>query len=88
MKAQDFMNKLNTQNLNVILCEYPIAADFLANFRLENLSKEIPVSEALKDVNPEILEEFGLDEYDLLQNLSLFLANLTETETSLGRLTN
>ena len=88
MKAQDFMNKLNTQNLNVILCEYPIAADFLANFRLENLSKEIPVSEALKDVNPEILEEFGLDGYDLLQNLSLFLENLTETETSLGRVTS
>ena len=88
MKAQDFMNKLNTQNLNVILCEYPIAADFLANFRLENLSKEIPVSEALKDVNPEILEEFGLDGYDLLQNLSLFLENLTETETSLDRVTS
>ncbi len=88
MKAQDFMNKLNTQSLNLILREYPIAADFLANFRLENLSKEIPVSEALKDVNPEILEEFGLDGYDLLQNLSLFLENLTETETSLDRVTS
>lgn len=85
MKAQDYINKLNTQNLSQILYEYPITADFLANYRIENVSKELSVSEAFSNINPEILEEFGLDSYELLQNLSLFLENLTETESSIHK---
>lgn len=88
MKSQEFINKLNAQNLNQILGEYPIAADFLANFRIEHISKDLPVPEAFNNINPEILEEFGLDSYELLQNLSLFLENLTETETSIHKISS
>jgi ABC-type lipoprotein export system ATPase subunit len=88
MKAQDFINKLNTQNLSQILYEYPITADFLANYRIESISKELPLSEAFNKVSPEILEEFGLDSYELLQNLSLFLENFTETEASLHKVSS
>lgn len=88
MKAQDFIKKLNTQSLNEILYEYPIAADFLANYRLDKLSSELPVLEALKDISPDILEEFGLERYDLLHNLSLFLEKLTETDSTLHKVSS
>lgn len=82
MTVQDFMNLINSQRLGEILQEYPIAADFLANFRLDNISKELPLSQALEEVDDELLGEFGLDRYGVLQNFCAFLETFTQTETS------
>jgi len=82
MKAQDFMTLINSRRLEEILQDYPIAADFLANFRLDNLSKELPLSQALKEEDDEVLAEFGLDRNELLEKFCIFLETFTQTENS------
>ncbi|MBW9150738.1 ATP-binding cassette domain-containing protein [Clostridium estertheticum] len=83
MEIKDFMIRINDQSLENILREYPIGADFLANFRLDNISKELPFCQALEEVDDEILEEFGLNRNDVLQNFCEFLETFTQTETLL-----
>jgi ABC-type lipoprotein export system ATPase subunit len=78
--GQDLMTLLNTKSLAEILELYPVAADFLANFRLERLDLNLTIAEALTLVDEEILEEFGLDRYEVLQNLSAFLETFAERQ--------
>lgn len=79
---QDFMTLINNRRLEELLHDYPIAADFLANFRLDTISKELPMPQALNEADDEVLEEFGLDRNELLQNFCMFLEDFTQTETS------
>lgn len=82
MMMQDFMTLINSRRIKDLLQDYPIAADFLANFRLDAISKELPMSQALAEVDDEVLEEFGLDRNELLQKFCMFLEDFTQTETS------
>jgi ABC-type lipoprotein export system ATPase subunit len=82
MMAKDFRTLINSKSLRDLLEEYPIVADFLANLRLDHVSRELPLSRALEEVDDEILEEFGLDRYGVLQNFCEFLEAFTRTEAS------
>ena len=82
MMMQDFMTLINNRCLEDLLQDYPIAADFLGNFRLDGISKEVPLAEALEEGYDEVLEEFGLDRNELLQSFCMFLETFTQTETS------
>ena len=84
MMVQDFMTLINSRRLKDLLQDYPIAADFLANFRLDTISKELPLCQGLEEADEEVLEEFGLDRNELLQNFCTFLETFTQTETSLS----
>lgn len=84
MPVQDFMTLINSKPLADILLEYPLAADFLANFRLGGIDKELPLSQALEKVDDEILEEFGLDRYAVLQHFCVFLETFTWSETTVA----
>jgi ABC-type lipoprotein export system ATPase subunit len=86
--AKDLMAYLRSRNLDSILEDYPIAADFLDNFRLEAISRTLPLTRALEEVEEEALAEFGLDSYGLLQEFCMFLENFTRGEEFSGKVSS
>jgi len=84
MTRQDYLEMTNRQTLATVLKQYPIALDFLANYRLNDLSKDRPLPEALEEVEDELLEEFGLERDDVVQNFCQFLETFSQTETALN----
>lgn len=80
MIKQDFMTLISTRCLEEVLQEYPIGADFLANFRLDGIPRDVPLLRALEDNEDEVLEEFGLGRSELLEKFCLFLETFTRTE--------
>ncbi|AFA48249.1 ATP-binding cassette domain-containing protein [Acetobacterium woodii] len=88
MKIEDLIILLDSQNLNKVIEDYPITADFLANYRLNAISKDQPIKAALVEVEEEMLEEFGLDRYDLTQQLALFLSAFSQSETAINQVSS
>jgi ABC-type lipoprotein export system ATPase subunit len=84
MTTQDFMKTINNQPMAAVIQQYPIAMDFLANYRLNDIPKDRPLSKGLDQVEDEILEEFGLERDDVVQNFCMFLETFSQTETSLN----
>lgn len=84
MNMQDFMVYINNKNLGDVLLEYPIGSDFLANFRLDAIPKDIPLPLALETVEDEALDEFGLDRYGVLESFHVFLKAFTRPGESSG----
>ena len=83
MITLDFMKTINSQTMAAVMQQYPIAMDFLANYRLNDILKDRPLPKALDQVEDEILEEFGLERDDIVQNFCMFLETFSQTETSL-----
>lgn len=80
MKTQYFRELINQQKLGEIIAVYPIIADFLANYRLDGIPKDQQLYHALREVEDEILEDFGLDRYDVIDHLCVFLVSFTQSE--------
>jgi hypothetical protein len=66
MNTADLITYLKSTNLGRILKDYPIAGDFLANFRLEAISKVLPLPQ-----NPVEGESWEADDLDGFGNLAL-----------------
>jgi len=84
MTIQELMNFVNNRSIGDVIKIYPIAADFLANFRLDSIPKELPLLQAIMEVDEEILKEFGLDRQGILLNFCVFLETFIQNESSLG----
>lgn len=84
MNTKDFVTYVKNKHLGDVLQDYPIAKDFLANFRLEAISKALPLPQALEEVEEETLDEFGLDRYGMLQKFCIFLENFAQAEETSG----
>ncbi|MBC3797883.1 ATP-binding cassette domain-containing protein [Acetobacterium tundrae] len=84
MIKQTYMEIINSQTVAAVIQHYPIADDFLANYRLSSISKGLIFPQALDEVEDEILEEFGLDRDEILQNLCVFLETFSQTEFALN----
>lgn len=84
MMTEELMNLVNQKSLENVIKIYPIAEDFLINFRLNTISKKLPLLQALEEVDEGILSEFGLDRYGVLMNFCGFLETFTKTEASAG----
>lgn len=82
MRAQEFMRLAEQNTLGQMLTDYPIAADFLANMRLMMLDRELPLMAALEAAQPESLEEFGLDAWQMTWQFCEFMALFTEELTA------
>lgn len=80
MTTEELMNYINPKSIEEVIATYPIAADFLANFRLDNISKKHPLLQALEEIDEEILNEFGLDRYGVLLKFCSFIQTFTRTE--------
>lgn len=78
MIEQELIEFIGNKSIEDILQMYPIAADFFANFRLGDISKQMPLFHALDEADEEILSEFGLDRYEIMLNLCTFLETFTQ----------
>lgn len=76
------MELINHQTLEKIIEAYPITSDFLANYRLGHIKKNQPFERALEDIEDELLEDFGMDRYDVKENLCVFLSSFAKSETA------
>lgn len=88
MTGSDFKTLLNCEYLETVIRRYPITLDFLANYRLSDIATDGLLLNALADVEEEILEEFGLEPYDLLLNLAVFLETFSETRATIDGVTS
>lgn len=82
MVMSELMNLVSSRSLEDVLKIYPIAADFLDNFRLNSIPKELPLFKALQKVDDEDLSEFGLDKSGIFMNFCEFLLTFTQAEAS------
>ncbi len=82
MTMDDLETFIGSTPLKDVLRKYPIATDFLANYRLEKLSAEVPLPLALEEADEEVLSEFGIDRYTVLQNFCEFIKTFTRSETA------
>jgi len=80
MTMDDLETFIGSTPLKDVLRKYPIATDFLANYRLDTLSEEVPLSQALQEADEEVLSEFGIDRYTVLQNFCEFIKTFTQSE--------
>lgn len=80
MIIEEVMDFVSSRCLKDVLDVYPIAADFLTNFRLNAISKELPLYNALEEIDEESLSEFGLDKSGVLMNFCAFLETFTQAE--------
>ncbi|MDD3653151.1 MAG: ABC transporter ATP-binding protein [Desulfotomaculaceae bacterium] len=84
MSVKDFINYVRSKNLGDVLQDYPIAKDFLANFRLDGITKALPLPQALATVEEETLDEFGLNREGVLLKFCLFLEDFAQAEEATG----
>jgi ABC-type lipoprotein export system ATPase subunit len=79
---QELINFVNSRSLEDVLKVYPLAEDFLINFRLNTISKKLPLLEAIDKVDEESLTEFGLDKFGILIKFCEFIETFTKDEAS------
>ncbi|WP_199883805.1 ATP-binding cassette domain-containing protein [Anaerosinus massiliensis] len=77
MKYSEF---IRTQTVEKIVDTYPIVQDFFVNYNLHKLPKNLTVVDALDQINPEQLMEFGLDKFSFIIELEKFLGALIDQQ--------
>ncbi|WP_423230590.1 ATP-binding cassette domain-containing protein [Oxobacter pfennigii] len=70
---------INTLPLSELIYRYPLVSDFLANMRINILSKDMAFPEILDTVDETIEEEFGISKIDLPLHLYEFLMTFNDT---------
>lgn len=73
MSSYDFYDEVIGTSLDTLLEKYPLAADYLANHRLSGIDYSKTLPDALCGADPEILEEFGLDNDTVVHHFCSFL---------------
>ncbi|KAF1084213.1 ABC transporter ATP-binding protein YxdL [Sporotomaculum syntrophicum] len=73
MIRKDLLALANDISIEDLLIEHPIVADFLANLRLDNIPKQLPLSLAIEEMDEDILQEFGLDKFGVLLSFCEFM---------------
>lgn len=82
MTVQNFLVRVNSKSLQALLEDYPIAADFLTNYRLDGLPRSLPFPQALDGIDDQILSEFGLDKASFIIKFCEFLNAFSSEENS------
>jgi len=82
MTRQDFLALANDISIAELLLAYPIVADFLVNLRLDTMDRQLPLAQALDEVDQEILTEFGVDKFAVLRSFCEFMETFTPKEAA------
>ncbi|MFA6940960.1 MAG: ATP-binding cassette domain-containing protein [Clostridiaceae bacterium] len=82
MTAQELENFINKRSLEDVIRKYPVAEDFLVNFRLDAIPKKKPLAQALEFIDPDSLNEFGLDRQAVSMNFCVFLETFLRSQAS------
>jgi hypothetical protein len=84
MTANDFLALVCQEKLENILRQYPIAKDFLANYRLEAISGALPFPRPCKRWKTK-RSRIRSGRFGLLQNFCEFLETFSHDEESLSK---
>ena len=82
----DYYDLAENTSLEVLLTEYPLVADFLANLNLDSLNRKLPLAEALEAGDQGWLEELGTDVDQILEDCAEFLETFYETGMTMRNL--
>lgn len=82
MTAQELGNFIKERSLEDVIKKYPVAEDFLVNFRLNDIPKKKPLVQALEFIDQDNLNEFGLDRQAVSMNLCEFLETFLRSQAS------
>ncbi|MBP2134040.1 ABC-type lipoprotein export system ATPase subunit [Methanomicrobium sp. W14] len=82
MSAYGFSDEVTGMTLKALIEKYPLVSDYLANHRLNEIDLSKAFSDALLDVDPDMLEEFGLDSESIVLNLCTFLDSFSPDSKS------
>ncbi len=77
----DYYGEVVRTPLYLLLEKYPLAADYLANHRLNGIDSSKPLAAALTEADLDALEEFGLDADSLVLHFCRFLEAFTHSQT-------
>lgn len=83
--ALEFMEILQQMSLAEVVRQYPIALDYLANYRLNDIGGEVPLAQALQEIDEELFDDFGIDRQTLMFKLCDFLEKFTQENPFLSR---
>ncbi len=73
MSQYDFYDEVMTTSLSVLIERYPLVVDYLANHRLADIDKDKTLPDALLLVDETVLEEFGLNNEEVILHFCSFL---------------
>jgi ABC-type lipoprotein export system ATPase subunit len=73
MTERELYDCITTVSLGELLTLYPLASDFLANVRLQNLSGNLRLDALVRDMDETIADELGLNKEDIPLQLCRFL---------------
>lgn len=82
MTVQELENFIKERTLEDVIKKYPVAEDFLVNFRLNDIPKKKPLAQALEFIDPDSLNEFGLDRQAVWMNFCEFLETFLRSQAS------
>lgn len=82
MTAQELENFIKERSLEDVIKKYPVAEDFLVNFRLNDIPKKKPLVQALEFIDQDNLNEFGLDRQAVSMNFCEFLETFLRSQAS------
>ncbi|NCC67956.1 MAG: ATP-binding cassette domain-containing protein [Clostridia bacterium] len=86
MLIDDIYDTIDTEPLSTVIARYPAAEDFLRNYRMENISRQLRFDDALRDISPEIFEEFGIAAADCADFLAEFILEMSFSAEKTGRI--
>lgn len=73
MELEEIYDLIDSMTLEEVLRTYPAAQDFLKNLRLSELNLQFPMRKALEAVDHAILEDFGMDAEDCIDQMAEFI---------------
>lgn len=85
MTSEKALEMVLSTPLNIIIKQFPICRDFFLNIRLCDIDWELPLDQALDEVDEMVLAEFDIDRaaviLDFLDFLEAFTKNTAKTNT-------
>lgn len=86
MLIDDIYDAIDSEPLSTVIARYPAAEDFLRNYRMDNISRQLRFDDALRGISPEVFEEFGIAAGDCADNLAEFIFELSISSEKSGRI--
>lgn len=70
MLIDDIYEEIESEPLSSVISHYPVTEEFLRNYRMENLNRELCLYDGIKGLAQEVFEEFGITEDDCIDQLA------------------
>ena len=77
MELEEIYGLIDGVPLEAVLRAHPAAREFLKNLRLSELNLQLPLCDALEAAGSEILEDFGMDAEDCVDQMAEFILSMS-----------